>query len=71
MQERNIRVLPDKAHNRFAIHDAESGELLHVYQCVRDISKVPPDQFAVLEAEAIRDFLVNGRHEDGDEEPGW
>ena len=74
MKERTIRVLMDKRNNRFAIHDVVSGDLLHVFYPVREISEMTPEQIRTNEDEAIRDFMVNGVHEqeDGsDDEPGW
>ncbi|MGI8907697.1 MAG: hypothetical protein ACR2IE_14545 [Candidatus Sumerlaeaceae bacterium] len=72
MADRTIRAIPDKTTNRFAIHDVDSGELLHLFQSNREISKLTPAQMTEQENEAIRDFLVNGRHDDaGDDEPGW
>lgn len=73
MADKTIRALLDKSNNRFAIHDADSGELLHIYAPVRDLSKLNAEQLRDAESEAIRDFIVNGQHaEDEDEtEPGW
>ena len=64
----------DKRNNRFAIHDVISGDLLHVFYPSREISEMTPEQARSHEEEAIRDFMVNGVHEDedgADEEPGW
>ena len=76
MRERQIRVLPDKRNNRFAIHDVITGDLLHIFYPTREqeISEMTPEQLVEAENEAIRDFLVNGSHDadDGsDDEPGW
>jgi hypothetical protein len=72
LAERTIRAIPDKTTNRFAIHDVESGELLHLFQSNRELAKLTAEQMQEQETEAIRDFLVNGRHVDGGEdEPGW
>ena len=71
-KERLIRVLHDKANQRFAIHDVETGELLHVWNPPRTSGPMGPRPIAELETEAVRDFLVNGYHDDeGDDEPGW
>jgi len=72
VNERSIRVLADKSTNQLAIHDSNTGELLHQFQSTKDLSKLSPQQLAEQEGEAIRDFVVNGRHPDLDEEePGW
>lgn len=74
MRERTIRVLMDKRNNRFAIHDTVSGDLLHVYYPTRDLSEITSEQLGEYEEDAIRDFMVNGSHDeddDSDDEPGW
>jgi len=72
MKERTIRVLMDKRNNRFAIHDVVTGDLLHVFYPTKDIATLTPEQLVDHENEAIRDFMVNGLHDEQDEdEPGW
>lgn len=76
MRERTIRVLPDKRNNRFAIHDVVTGELLHIAypHGDKDLSQLEPEQLRDAESDAIRDFMVNGSHDDddgADDEPGW
>lgn len=72
MAERTIRAIADKTTNRLAIHDVDSGELLYLFQSNKDLAKLTPAQLHEQETEAIRDFLVNGRHIDsGEDEPGW
>ena len=72
MSERIIRAIADKTTNRFAIHDVNTGELIHLFQSSKELAKLSPEQLQDQETEAIRDFLVNGTHEDeGEVEPGW
>lgn len=72
LADKTIRAIPDKTTNRFAIHDVDSGELLYLFQSNKDLSALTPTQLQEQETEAIRDFLVNGRHvDDGEDEPGW
>lgn len=72
VKERKIRVMPDKSTNQLAIHDVDTGELLHQFLSTKDLSRLSPQQMAEQESEAIRDFAVNGVHPDLDEEEqGW
>ncbi len=62
----------DKRNNRFAIHDVVTGDLLHVFYPTRDISQMTQEQLTESENEAIRDFMVNGIHDNqDDDELGW
>lgn len=74
MRERTIRVLMDKRNNRLAIHDVVTGDLLHVFYPSKEISEMTPEQLVENENDAIRDFMVNGIHDDNDtsdDELGW
>lgn len=72
MKEKTIRVLMDKRNNRFAIHDVVTGDLLHIFYPNKEIESMTPQQITESENEAIRDFMVNGIHdEQGEDEAGW
>ncbi len=71
MPDRNIRVVTDKIRNRLVIHDADSGQMLHTFIVNKAMAGLTAQQMTEYESEAIRDFLVNGYHEDDDAEPGW
>lgn len=71
--ERTLKILHDKRSNRIAIHDAKTGELIHIFYPLRSLENITPDQWRECEIEAIRDFQINGNHNtlEDEDEPGW
>ncbi len=71
MKERTLRVFIDKVNNRFAIRDANTDTLLHIFDVSRKFEELTPDQVRNLETDAINDFLRVGTQDDDEDEPGW